>query len=251
MGEKPLTDPVTDPDTYCRAIETHLCRKNDGHLIRIVGPAFDLVRAWAERGIPLTVVFRGIDHRVERAESADHRNRRRRPVRIEFCEDDVLDVFDEWRRAVGVRSDPSSRDKEAAGEEDESDRRHGSLPAHLKRAIARLTAVRSVVGNSPADQAFLDELVRELDAMLASARSLRGERRDRVLGRLVELDHTLADWAAERCPAEARSAVRRDAERELAPFRDRMPDAAYARSLDACCTRLLRERAGVPRLTLD
>jgi hypothetical protein len=27
---------------------------------------------------------------------------RRRPVRVEFCDADVLDVFDEWRRAVGV-----------------------------------------------------------------------------------------------------------------------------------------------------
>lgn len=249
MGEKPLTDPVTDPDTYCRAIETYLCRKNDGQLIRIVGPAFDLVRGWAERGIPLTVVFRGIDHRVARFESAEHRNRRRRPVRIEFCEDEVLDVFDEWRRAVGVRSEPSTRDKE--GEEDDHDRRHGSLPAHLKRAIARLTAVRGVVGNSPTDQVFLDDLVRELDAMLASARSLRGERRDSALGHLVELDHALGGWAVGRCPPEALAAVRREAERELAPFRHRMPDATYARALDACCTRLLRERAGVPRLTLD
>ena len=27
---------------YCRDIETYLCRKNDGHLIRVVGPSFDL-----------------------------------------------------------------------------------------------------------------------------------------------------------------------------------------------------------------
>lgn len=249
MGEKPLTDPVADPDTYCRAIETYLCRKNDGQLIRIVGPAFDLVRGWAERGVPLAVVFRGIDERVRRLESAARRNRRRRPVRIEFCEDDVLDVFEEWRRAVGVRVDRSAP-QEGVGGADE-DRRRESLPAHLQRAIARLTAVRGSSSNNPADQAFLDGLVRELDTMLAGARALRGERRESVVVRLGELDSELGGWAARRCPSEALSAVRREAERELAPFRDRMPADAYTRSIEACCTRLLRERAGVPRLTLD
>ena len=88
-----------DPETYCREVEAYLCRKNDGHLIRIVGPAFEQVCGWAARGVPLNVVNRGIDRYFERYYA---KGPRRRPVRIEFCEADVLDVFDEWRRAVGV-----------------------------------------------------------------------------------------------------------------------------------------------------
>ena len=87
-------------DDYCRDIEARLCRRNQGHLVRIVGPAFDTVRRWAEMGIPLKVAFQGIDRYVERATA---KGPRRRPVRIEFCEADVLDAFDAWRRAVGVR----------------------------------------------------------------------------------------------------------------------------------------------------
>jgi len=30
-----------DPAEYCREIENYLCQKNEGHLIRIVGPAFE------------------------------------------------------------------------------------------------------------------------------------------------------------------------------------------------------------------
>jgi hypothetical protein len=86
-------------DEYCRSIESYLCRKNDGHLIRIVGPAFERVCDWAERGVPLKVVYRGIDRCFERYYA---KGARRRPVRVEFCEADVLEVFDEWRRAVGV-----------------------------------------------------------------------------------------------------------------------------------------------------
>jgi hypothetical protein len=80
-------------------VEAHLCRKNDGHLIRIVGPAFEQVCGWAVRGVPLTVAMRGIDRYFERYYA---KGPRRRPVRVEFCEADVMDVFDEWRRALGI-----------------------------------------------------------------------------------------------------------------------------------------------------
>src|SRR5438105_6271627 len=102
---------------YCREIEAYLCRKNEGHLVRIVGPSFELVCGWAQRGVPLKVAFRGIDRSVERYYA---KGPRRRPVRIDFCEADVLDVFDEWRRAVGVStsvptSGPTGDDVDSEG----------------------------------------------------------------------------------------------------------------------------------------
>ena len=35
--------------TTAAQIESYLCRKNGGHLVRIVGPAFEKVRSWAAR----------------------------------------------------------------------------------------------------------------------------------------------------------------------------------------------------------
>lgn len=251
MGEKPLTDLGADPDAYCRAIETYLCRRNNGQLIRIVGPAFDLVRGWAESAIPLSVVFRGIDHRIERLESADRRNRRRRPVRIEFCEDDVLEVFGEWRRAVGVGIDRGSANAPSTGAESKDAQPRESLTAHLRRALARLGPLREASGTTAADQEFLDALVCELEGILVGARSLRGERRSAALDRLIELDRELGEWVKRRSPPDVLTEVGADADRELAPFRDRMPEEAYTRSVEACRIRLLRERSGIPRLVLD
>ena len=88
-----------EPAEFCREIETYLCRKNEGHLVRIVGPAFEQVCGWAGLGVPLKIAFRGIDQYCERYYA---KGPRRRPVRIEFCEGDILDLFDGWRRAVGV-----------------------------------------------------------------------------------------------------------------------------------------------------
>lgn len=89
------------PAEFSREIEAYLCRKNDGHLIRIVGPVFEKVCGWAARGVPLRVAFQGIDRYFERRQ-AKGPAANRRPARVEFCEPDVLDAFDAWRRAVGV-----------------------------------------------------------------------------------------------------------------------------------------------------
>src|SRR5262245_43928277 len=129
---------MNDDLDYCRTIEAYLCRKNDGHLIRIVGPAFELVSGWSGKGIPAKVAFRGIDRYFERYYS---KGPKRRPVRVEFCEADVLDVFDAWRRAIGVASATAETDgtvEDAAPAEVHSHR--SSLPVHLDRVISRLRA---------------------------------------------------------------------------------------------------------------
>ena len=113
-------------EDYCRAVECYLCRKNDGHLIRIVGPAFEAVCAWSEHGVPLKVAYRGIDRYFERYYA---KGPRRRPVRVEFCEADVLDVFDEWRRAVGVSDRPRNRGDVTRRQHR---RRTGSAPGPLE-----------------------------------------------------------------------------------------------------------------------
>ena len=105
-----------DTSDYCRQIETYLCQKNDGHLIRVVGPSFEMVSRWAGEGVPLKVAFGGIDRYFERYY---RKGPRRRPVRIDFCEADVLDVFDEWRRATGLTS------SRAASEPDGGERATG------------------------------------------------------------------------------------------------------------------------------
>ena len=225
-----------DVDAYCRDLESYLCRKNGGHLIRIVGPSFERVCGWAAQGVPFKVACHGIDRYFERYYA---KGARRRPVRIEFCEADVLDVFDEWRRAVGV----------AAPAEDAAVRRGPSLADHLERAIARLTALRS--GTDSALDAALDAMVRELDTARAGAKSLRGPAREAFLARLRALDAELLAIFKARSTGEELQAMARDADAELAPFRERMPREAYEQARSACVERLVRERSRLPTLGID
>lgn len=234
---------MIDPSDYARQIETYLCQKNDGHLIRIVGPAFEQVCGWAEKGVPLKVAFRGIDQCCERYYS---KGPRRRPVRIEFCEADILDLFDAWRRAVGVTA------SEGGGEEDgEARARKTPLAAHVERVIARLTALRAGGTRSPGFDDAVDASVRELDRLGADARTARGDHRARIVDRLAEIDRALMDAAGREVDAATAAGLRKEAEAEMAPFGARMAPDAKARATAAAFERLLRESLGLPTLRYE
>ena len=230
-----------DPEGYCRAVEAYLCRKNDGHLIRIVGPAFEQVCGWAARGIPIKVVSRGIDRYFERYYS---KGPRRRPVRVEFCEADVLDVFDEWKRAVGV-----ARAGADGPSDEELARKQGTLPAHLERLVARLTALRG--GEDRRLDDVLDEIVREVDAARGGSKNVRGDARTALVERLRALDARLVQAARDACDATTLQRLNADADRELAPFRQRMPAEDYAQSKQLCIDRLVREHLRLPVIAFD
>ncbi len=252
---------------YCRQVEAYLCRRNGGHLIRLVGPAFDQVCGWAERGIPVALVQRGIDRYFERLEGRPAA--RRRPVPVGFCEADVLDVYDDWRRALGISSatgsasgstavgtspgwgedaSSSAASTAAGGVTEAEPRRHASLPAHLERAIARLTALR---GTPLVPAEALDAIVRELDTVRARARGVRGAERDQLLDRLVALDAQLVAAILAGAPADRVEAWRRQAADELASFRDRMPRDAWEQAHRACVDQVIRQDIRLPRIALD
>ena len=230
-----------EPGAYCRDVESYLCRRNAGHLVRIVGPAFDVVRGWDARQIPLSVVFRAIDRTVERREAT---GARRRPVRIEFCEADVQALFDDWRRAVGV----GGGDRGAA---EPAGRLRRTLVTHLDHAILALTAVRGSERHSPALGELAGQVVGELDGLRAAARTARGETRQRLLARLADIERALMTVARDTADASLRETILRETERDLAPFRGRMPEAAFRKSLQAGTDRLLRERLELPRIAFE
>jgi len=230
---------------YCREIEAYLCQKNDGHLIRVVGPSFELVSRWAAEGVPLKVAFSGIDRYFERYY---RKGARRRPVRIDFCEADVLDVFDEWRRALGLPAAGPSADEEE-GADAAANRTGASLPAQIARAVTRLTNARATGALGAGADSLVDRASRELDAARASSRGLRGEARRALLERLTALDAELVAMARASLGDAERQAVELEADAELAGFRDVMTVEAYRRAREAAIDQLARERFGLPTLS--
>ncbi len=233
---------------YCRDVESYLCRKNDGHLIRIVGPAFELVSGWASAAIPLSVVMRAVDLAHARYYA---KGPKRRPLRIEYCEADVRDVFDEWKRAIGV----GARDVHAdAAEEADAggppSPRRRPLVAHLDRVTARLQAWRGRSRPAALDRQVVD-VVAELEGTREAATTARGDARQRIIDRLAELERCLRAAAHASADEAVRGRLRESASVDLEPFRDRMAPDVFRRALEASLDRLVTEHAELPRLTYD
>jgi hypothetical protein len=239
--QEPVVAMTTDEmHAYCRDVEAYLCRRNDGHLIRVVGPAFELVKGWAAQGIPLTLVREAIDRVVERA---DKRVGRRRPVRIEFCDDEVLAAFDRWRRAVGVTQVSPA---EATGAP-----KRGSLHAHVERVVVQLAAAlgsdRAPAALKPAIQTALSAL----DSVLATGAAPRGAAREALIAALAGIDGDLVEAAAAALPAATLAALTAEAAGELAAFRGRLPAAQWEAAVAAARGRLVRAAVGVPVVSFD
>lgn len=231
---------VDDLHAYCREVEAYLCRRNGGHLIRIVGPAFDLVKGWAARGVPLSVVRDGIDRTVERRQ---RKPGRQRPLPIEFCEGDVLDGFDRWRRAVGLSESPPAAAPAAPA--------RGTLHAHVDRVSVQLAALlgsgRVAEGLRPSVQAALTTL----DGLKAATTTARGAARDAVLAQLVACDGDLLAAADAVLDPEQRAALHRDADRELEAFRGRLSPAQWDAARQTSRQRAVRVALGLPDLRFD
>jgi hypothetical protein len=235
---------VIDVESYCRDIEAYLCRKNDGHLIRITGPAFEQVQGWATQGVPLKIAEAGIDRYFARYY---RKGPRRRPVRVEFCEADVLDAFDDWRRAVGI----TRVVEDAAGgphveEPPPAVRQRRSLASQIESAMARLTVLRGSDQLASGMGAALEAAVRALDALRADASRARGDARDDVVRRFAAIGEGVTAAAVAALDEPARRAFEKEADLELAPFRERMSSEAFAQSRQQAVHRLVREHFGLP-----
>lgn len=257
---------MTPPELgeYCRAIETHLCQVNHGHLVRVVGPAFDIVKRWHADGVPLKIAFRGIERRAARADrSARQAISPRRPLRLEFCEADVLDVFGEWRRAIGFalsvlpgqEREPGEADSGPyLTEPDQDDAAHGgrtpSLPKHLERVAMRLSSfLASESAAGPALRARVTSTLEAVERLRGSGRA-RGDARRAALDELGTLDATLVASLLEDAPAGWLDEARRDARTELSAYESRVPAVEFTRLVDRAAQRLLRSRLQLPDLKL-
>lgn len=237
---------VADIGAYCREVEAFLCRRNGGHLIRLVGPAFALVSGWANEGIPLHVALEGIERTIARREA---RASQRRPVRVEFCEADVRDAYDQWRRAVGPHAARPSGVPPSASPDGGARRRQPPLVRHIERVIERLSSVRASREMPPPAVTAIDAAISALDQLLVQARGVRGDARQAIYAELVRIDDLLMAALVEALadPTDAIAARARD---DLRPLRSRMSEDAYREAFARVQRHLLRVALGLPEIVL-
>src|SRR5262245_51234191 len=198
------------------------------------------------QGVPLKVAWSGIDRCFERYY---RKGPRRRPVKIDFCEADVLDVFDEWRRAVGISLQSPGVSPEPPSSQSPSPRH--SLPAHLERVVLRLTEARANGTLGPAFDVLIDRAAAELEVARTKTAGVRGAARQELITRLTALDAELLQQARALLDAPTRTALSNEVEESLSPFRAGMAPESLARARQSAFDALVRERLRLPRIAFD
>lgn len=184
------------------------------------------VEFWRSLGIPVSAVKRGIDRHFERLQP----QRRRKAVVLAFCENDVLDAWEELR-AHGSAGAKAGKPEDAA--------------ASLKKFLKKLekAKVRAAVHGPWAESLF--------DGLLAAGRrALESKRAPSHEKTALRLEKLLRREMLRLAPPELLEELRHEVGAELAPYRPRMQESAYRETLDAQTMERLRERLHVPHFPL-
>ena len=232
---------------YFTEIEEHFHRRR-GSTLLLSTLDWALIETWKDAGIPLEAVLRGIDATFDRYESRPARPRKING--LAYCSQEVLAAAEEMKEAaVGTRREAA----ESAG------LNHEEISAFLARNAGALEQLAEEQGASatrqnpkPLPQAALPVIndaaktLRELAENVAAARPPLED----MERRLTVMEEKLFAVLLAATPDEELLAVRAQADRELAPYRRKMPGVQIEQLHKQFVHKRLLEEYGLPRLSL-
>jgi hypothetical protein len=226
---------------YFTEIEEHFQRRRGR--IQLSPLDWSLIETWKDAGIPLEAVLRGIDTAFDKYE--------RRPSKAQkvnslaYCAQAVLVAAEEMKEAaVGTVGADSENHRPVGFQTSE-------IAAFLRRnaeqlEAARFPEARGIAAGPLAEQTA--NTLREIAADLEGAKTL--PRLEDLERRLTVAEEKLFAVLLAATPDEHIVAVRAEADRELAPYRRKMPAAQIEQLLKQYLHKRLLEKYGLPRLSL-
>jgi hypothetical protein len=213
---------AVDPEAeYFQSVEEFFVSRR-GDPLFLSNADWLLIRKWRRKGVPLRVVLRGITDALDGHAHSWSRNRK--VGSLAYCASEVDAATDRWRRALSMGSDQAS---EAA--------------AYLARYADAL------------DAAPLGPRARKVAASLsAELRARQGEEeRTRDLEPwLAAQEKTLVGAIRADGPEETVAAAETAVERDLLPYRERLPEAVLDQVRQGALVRALLGAHGLERLSL-
>jgi len=227
-------------DAYFRAVEEEFARRRGASMI--LSPRdWALIGEWKEAAVPLRVVLQAINNVFDAF--ARRTPAGRRINSLSYCKQEVVALHDLYRTLHAVEAGRPGGPDDSSG--------ISAAVRHLGRLARRVR-----VSMALASESGRDPLVACLARAAAEMKHLRREIKGGTLGphfleeRLRRLDEELLDAARASLPAGEAATIDSAADRALGRAAARMSPEARERTRRAHQARLLRESAGLPRLTL-
>jgi len=226
--------PMENYFNYFTEIEEHFQRRR-GTILLLSTLDWALIETWKDAGIPLEAVLRGIDTTFESYERRP-RKAQRKVNGLAFCSQEVLAAAEDMKEAaVGVAA-PPGRDRAALDPKE--------IAAYLERNAAKVEAAK-LPDAAAALAAETARSLREMAAGLSSAQKLEDLER-----RLTVMEEKLFAVLLAGTPDGELVALRAQADREIAPYRSKMPGTQIEQLHKQYVHKMLLEKHGLPRLSL-
>lgn len=231
--------------SYFSEIEDTFIRRRGKHLM--LSPMdWALIEGWKERGVPLHVAVRAIEHAFDSHQS---KQRKRAVKTLLYCQEEVEAQYAEWLESrIGGHEEPEAK----TADESTSPFPRAAVLRHLSHSLddlGRLYEERRQTNDDDLSEALAraTTLLSEIKEDYASAAqpdarkledSLTGI--ERLLDDAIRL--TVAESELESAHAEIDAQVK--------PYKRHMDKAAFEQTRDNLLRKRLREHFGVPRLSL-
>jgi hypothetical protein len=228
---------------YFTEIEEHFQRRRGR--IHLSPLDWALIETWKDAGIPLEAVLRGVDTAFDKYESRPSKSQKVNS--LAYCAQAVLVAAEEMKEAAvgAASSDPKTKSDHPSGFQ------IAEISAFLRNNAQQLESVKLPQAKGISAEALaketantLREIAAELDARNASPKLEDLERR------LTVAEEKLFAVLLAATPDEQIVAVRAETDRELAPYRRKMPSTQIEQLQRQYVHKRLLEKYGLPRLSL-
>jgi hypothetical protein len=227
---------------YFTEIEEHFQLRRGGVLL-LSALDWALIETWKDAGIPLEAVLRGIDAAFERYEKRPMQSRKVNS--LAYCAQEVLTAAEEMKEAaVGSASQEEKKKPDSGFQTSE-------IVAFLNRNALELETATLPDGAGISGRMIAVETASTLHRLAAEIEAgTSPPRLEDLERRLAVLEEKLFAVLMAVTPDEQIVTVRAEADRELFPYRSKMPAAQIQQLQKQYLNKKLLEKYKLPRLSL-
>jgi hypothetical protein len=230
---------------YFTEIEEYFWQKRGAHLL--VSPLdWAIVETWQKAGIPLSAVLKGIDRAFESYARSRRAAGGRQLKSLSYCVDAVLEAADE-EKETAAGTGPVATTTKKMEESFSREALRMFFDRNVERFLAAATAIRAAQPELASRIAEMRARLVELSPLAQSPGTLDLEDLER---RLTVIEEKLTAALTSGAPEDFLLEIRRDMDRQLAPYRRKMSSAQLAQLERQYMQKRLWERYNLPRLSL-
>jgi hypothetical protein len=227
--------------SYFSEIEDTFIRRRGKHLI--LSPIdWALIESWKERGVPLHVALRGIEHSFD---SYEAKKQKRTVKTLLYCQEEVEAQYAEWLGSRVGSHDESDQDEPST---DKSPFSRDAVLSHLRRSLQSIEEL-----TSQAPEELRDALLRAASLVTDIREEYESAARPdtrKLEESLTGIDRMLDDAIRTTIGDDQLAANTLEVEAQLKPYKRQMDQAAYEQTRANLVRKRLREHFDVPRLSL-